>query len=78
MRAVLAELPARMLDEFARNLELLAEIVAERVGRRADELAVRTLAGAVIGVGIATWSTAAEQTLTDAGQHRRGRGRDWW
>jgi len=59
------ELRAGMLEEFARNLDLLAEIVAERVGRRADELAVRTLAGAVIGVGIAVWYTAADQTLTD-------------
>jgi AcrR family transcriptional regulator len=60
------ELRARMLDEFARNLDLLAEVVAERVGRRADELAVRTLAGAVIGVGIAAWYTAADQPLPDA------------
>ena len=59
------ELRARMLDEFARNLDLLAEIVAERVGRRADDLAVRTLAGAVIGVGIAAWSTAGDHTMTD-------------
>lgn len=60
------ELRAGMLDEFARNLDLLAELVAERVGRRADELAVRTLAGAVIGVGIAAWwYTAADQPLTD-------------
>ncbi len=60
------ELRARMLDEFARNLDLLAELVAERVGRRADELAVRTLAGAVIGVGIAAWFTAGDQTMTDS------------
>ena len=54
------ELRAGMLDEFARNLDLLAELVAERVGRRADELAVRTLAGAVIGVGISAWYTAGD------------------
>jgi AcrR family transcriptional regulator len=59
------ELRAAMMDEFARNLDMLAELVAERVGRRADELAVRTLAGAVIGVGIAMWYTAPDQTLTD-------------
>jgi AcrR family transcriptional regulator len=59
------ELRAGMLDEFARNLDLLAELVAERVGRRADELAVRTLAGAVIGVGIAAWYTAGDHALTD-------------
>jgi AcrR family transcriptional regulator len=58
------ELRARMLDEFARNLDLLAEVVAERVGRRADELAVRTLAGAVIGVGISAWYTAGDHATT--------------
>lgn len=60
------ELRAAMLDEFARSLDLLAELVAERVGRRADDLAVRTLAGAVIGVGIAIWYTATDRTLTDS------------
>jgi len=59
------ELRARMLDEFGRNVELLAEVVAERVGRRADELAVRTLAGAVIGVGISAWYTAGDHATTD-------------
>jgi AcrR family transcriptional regulator len=55
------ELRARMLDEFAKNLRLFAEIVAERVGRRPDDPAVRTLAGAVIGVGISAWYTAGDQ-----------------
>jgi AcrR family transcriptional regulator len=54
------ELRARMLDEFAKNLQLFAEIVAERVGRQADDPAVRTLAGAVIGVGISAWYTAGD------------------
>ena len=54
------ELRARMLDEFAKSLDLFAEIVADRVGRRADDPAVRTLAGAVIGVGISAWSTAGD------------------
>jgi AcrR family transcriptional regulator len=57
IRAV-PELRARMLDEFAKNLELFAEIVADRVGRRPDDPAVRTVAGAVIGVGISAWYTA--------------------
>jgi len=59
------ELRARMLDEFARNLQLVAEVVAERVGRRADEPAVRTLAGAVIGVGISAWYTAGDHATTE-------------
>jgi len=59
------ELRVRMLDEFVRNLHLLAEIVAERVGRRADDVAVRTLAGAVIGVGISAWYTAGDHATLD-------------
>jgi hypothetical protein len=54
------ELRARMLDEFAKSLQLFAEIVAERVGRRPDDPAVRTVAGAVIGVGISAWYTAGD------------------
>ena len=54
------ELRARMLDEFAKNLQLFAEIVAERVGRRPDDPAVRTVAGAVIGLGISAWYTAGD------------------
>jgi AcrR family transcriptional regulator len=59
------ELRARMLDEFARNLRFLAELLAERMGRRPDDLDVRTLAGAVIGVAISAWYTAEDQTMTD-------------
>lgn len=55
------ELRARMLDEFAKNLDLFAEIVAGRVGRAPDDPAVRTVAGAVIGVGISAWYTGGDQ-----------------
>jgi AcrR family transcriptional regulator len=60
------ELRAKMLDEFGRNIQLVAEVMAERVGRHPDDPAVRTLAGAVIGVGIAAWFTAGDQTMTDS------------
>jgi AcrR family transcriptional regulator len=59
------ELRARMLDGFGRSIQLLAELVAERTGRRADDSAVRTLAGAVIGVGIAAWFSAPDQSPPD-------------
>jgi hypothetical protein len=49
-----------MLDEFAKSLQLFAEIVAERVGRPPDDPAVRSQAGAVIGVGISAWYTASD------------------
>jgi AcrR family transcriptional regulator len=44
------ELRAKMLDKLTQNLEVLIKLTAERVGRSADDFAVRTFAGAVIGV----------------------------
>jgi AcrR family transcriptional regulator len=46
------ELRARMIDGFANGLALLSDALAERAGRRADDVAVQTLAGALIGVGL--------------------------
>ena len=43
------ELRMRMLDQVVEAVQLFAELVARRVGRRADDLAVRTYAGAMIG-----------------------------
>jgi AcrR family transcriptional regulator len=44
------ELRAKMLDKLTQNLEVLTKLTAERVGRSADDFAVRTFAGAVVGV----------------------------
>ena len=38
------------MDEFARTIAVISEALAKRAGRPADDLAVRTLAGAIIGV----------------------------
>ena len=54
MRSV-PELREAMLGEFARTVRVIAELVAERTGRAADDDAVLTLAGAVIGLSIAAW-----------------------
>jgi AcrR family transcriptional regulator len=59
------ELRARMLDEFARNIDLLGGLLAERMGRPKDDPVVRTLAGAVIGIGISAWYTAEYHSMTD-------------
>ena len=55
MRIILSvpELRAGMLDQFASAMGLLAEELAERVGRDRDDIAVRALAGAVVGVAVA-------------------------
>jgi AcrR family transcriptional regulator len=44
------ELRARALDEFARTIHVVGGAVAKRAGRQEDDLAVRTMAGAIIGV----------------------------
>ncbi len=59
------ELRMRMLDQFAGMIDLFAQMAARRVGRRADEVAVRTFAGAVIGALMAAILAAAEDSLPD-------------
>jgi AcrR family transcriptional regulator len=52
------ELRAAMLNQFAGTLDLLAGAVAARTGRPADDPVVRTFAGAVVGVALATMGSA--------------------
>jgi AcrR family transcriptional regulator len=59
------ELRALMLDQFVIGLDLLADELALRTGRPADDLAVRALAGAVVGVGLAVISTATRHAAWD-------------
>jgi AcrR family transcriptional regulator len=54
MRSV-PELREAMLGELARTVRVIADLVAERTGRAADDDAVLALAGAVIGLSIAAW-----------------------
>ena len=59
---------ARMLDEFARTIGVMAAAIAERTGRNPDDFEVRTLAGAALGVAISSWFTAQgdmEQFITE-------------
>jgi AcrR family transcriptional regulator len=65
---VVPELRARVLDEYTRTIAVLAEVVAARVGRRADDLAVRTFAGALIGVAMSTLLPALEEPEADYGE----------
>ena len=44
------EIRARAMNEFARSISAISEALAKRAGRGADDLVVRTTAGAVIGV----------------------------
>ena len=49
------ELQSAMLGEFARTVGEIADLVAERAQRPANDAAVLALAGAVIGIAIAAW-----------------------
>jgi AcrR family transcriptional regulator len=44
------EIRARGVDELIRTIRVIGEAVARRAGRPADDLAVRTVAGAIVGV----------------------------
>jgi AcrR family transcriptional regulator len=44
------EIRARAMDEFSRTIDVIAGAIAERAGRSPDDLAVRAMAGAVVGV----------------------------
>ena len=66
------EVRARAIDEFARTIQVIATAVAKRTGRPGDDLAVRALAGAVVGVIMAvtmpwdTWQDEAWHGLDDS------------
>jgi AcrR family transcriptional regulator len=66
------EVRARALDEFARTINVVGEAMAKRAGRPSDDLAVRVMAGAIVGVIMSItipwegWSD--RQTLEDAFQ----------
>jgi AcrR family transcriptional regulator len=47
------ELRAAMLDQLASTMRLFADVLAERTGRQPNDMAVRALAGAVVGIAIA-------------------------
>ncbi|TCC57458.1 TetR family transcriptional regulator [Kribbella pittospori] len=59
------ELRARMLDQLYAGIDLLAALAAERVGRSADDFAVRAWAGAVVGVVMATYQITGHAKMKD-------------
>lgn len=62
------EIRARAIDEFARTINMIAGAIAKRSGRSPDDLAVRTTAGAVIGVIMSAtmpWEEPADGKVPD-------------
>jgi len=59
-------LRAAILDELLRTLRVIADLIAERVGRAPEDPAVRAFAGALIGVVMSTMlECAGEDGLPD-------------
>jgi AcrR family transcriptional regulator len=54
------ELRMAWIGELAETIQLLEELIAERLGRRADDFAVRNFAGAVFGVALVAMLYAIE------------------
>lgn len=59
------ELHAEILDEYTRTIRMITDVVSERLGRRPDELALRTFAGALVGVALAAMLTWADDPAAD-------------
>lgn len=59
------ELRMRMLDQLAQAVNLTAEMIAKRTGRRADDLAVLTYAGAMLGALLSGMLTGMNDPHTD-------------
>ena len=59
------ELRAATLNNLTQTMQLFAKMVAERVGRKEDDLAVRTFAGAIVGVNISVMLYYAENPDAD-------------
>ncbi|KAA2261323.1 TetR family transcriptional regulator [Solihabitans fulvus] len=59
------ELRSALLNQFTELIRMVSEVLAERLGRRPDELEVRTMAGALMGVALSTMIVAAERPGED-------------
>lgn len=59
------ELRGASLNNLIQTMQLLTEIVAKRVGRKPDDLAVQTFAGVVVGVNISVMLYYAENPDKD-------------
>ena len=59
------ELRSRMLDDYGRTIQLIAELFAERLGRTPDPFALRVFAGALIGAMLAATFTVVEDPEAD-------------
>jgi AcrR family transcriptional regulator len=59
------ELWAAMLNDLANTSEVLVRSFARRMGKAADDIAVLTLAGAVLGAGMVVWLSHPADAVLD-------------
>ena len=59
------ELSAAMLEDFARTMGMAAQLLAERMGRPADDVMVTALSGAILGIGMAVWFAGGEDEAVE-------------
>lgn len=59
------KLRAAMLDQISQAIQLIARAMAERAGRRPDDFAVRTVAGAIVGAAVAVSAAVTEDPAAD-------------
>ncbi|KOS62257.1 TetR family transcriptional regulator [Lysinibacillus agricola] len=59
------ELRGAALNNLTQTMQMIAEMVAERIGRKSDDLEVRTFVGAVTGVNISMMFYYAENPEID-------------
>jgi len=59
------EIRARALDEFARTIDDTAAVLAKRSGREPDDVTARALAGAILGVIMASTLPVLERGVSD-------------
>jgi len=65
MMTEVPELRARMLAQVSEMIQMLAEAVAERVGRQSDDFEVRTFAGALVGVALGIAASSGDDPGND-------------
>jgi AcrR family transcriptional regulator len=67
LTAAIPEIRARAIDEFVRTINQIADAIALRTGRGADDFEVRTVAGALIGVIMSVTVPASGDIWTSEG-----------
>jgi hypothetical protein len=58
-----------MLDEYVSAVELVTGLLAERTGRARDDVKITTLAGALVGIGIAALVAYRDDPELDMIEH---------